>query len=191
MVVLAVLLLAPTAVAVRSTTSGTALTGDPAGLQLARQVNRSYTKVPAVRVEVSAQGALVVRFTLILRNGVAVAAQALVNEGSAEPTLLVRRENEGTFVRDANRSCWRSVPSTDPQALTDVGKPILSGPGRLSKPRAAGDTITMTLTAQGQTARVVVDRKSSRLRRLDAPGYVGRFTSLAKGPTLPVPKPRC
>ena len=30
-----------------------------------------------------------------------------------------------------------------------------------------------------------------RLRRLEAPGYLARFTSLATRPTLPVTKPRC
>lgn len=189
--VLAGLLLVPAAAAVRGATSAPALTGDPAGLRLARQVNRSYANVPAVRVDVSAGGALVGRFTLIVRNGVTVAEQASVSEGSTQPTLLVRRENEGTFVRDANRSCWRFVPAGDPQALTGVGKAVLSGNGRVSKPRVAGDTIVMTLTTQGQTARVVVDRKTSQLRRMEAPGYVARFTSLAKRPTLPVPKPRC
>jgi hypothetical protein len=184
-------LLVPTAAAVRASTSAPALTGDPAGLLLARQVNRSYTKVPAVRVEVAAGGAFVGRFTLVLRNGVTVAEQALVNEGSAKPTLLVRRENAGTFVRDANRSCWRFVPAGDPQALTGVGKEMLSATGRVSKPRVAGDTITMTLTTQGRAARIVVDRKTARLRRMDAPGYVARFTSLANAPALPVTKPRC
>jgi hypothetical protein len=186
--ILAGLLLVPTAAAVRASTS---LTGDPAGVRLAKQVNRSYASVPAVRVDVAAGGALVGRFTLVLRNGVTVAEQASVSEGSTQPTLLVRRENEGTFVRDANRSCWRFVPASDPQALTDVGDAVLAGDGRLSKPRTTGDTITMTLTTQGQTARVVVDGKTSRLRRLEAPGYVARFTSLAKRPTLPVTKPRC
>jgi hypothetical protein len=154
-------------------------------------VNRSYANVPAVRVDVTAQGAVVGRFTLVMRNGVAVAEQALVSEGSARPTQLVRRENEGTFVRNPSLSCWRFVPAADPQALTDVGKEMLNGGGRVSKPRVSGDTITMTLTTQGQTARVVVDRTTSRLRRIDASGYAARFTTLAKSPTLPVPKPRC
>lgn len=189
--ILAALLLAPAAGAVRTSTFAPALTGDPAGLQLARQVNRSYANVPAVRVEVSAAGGLVGRFTFLLRNGVTVAEQALVNEGGAQPTLLVRRENAGTFVRDPDRACWRFVPSGDPQALTDVGQPVFAADGRVSKPRVAGDAISMTLTAQGRTLRVVVDRKTSRLRRLEAPGYSARFTSLAKLPTLPAPRPRC
>ena len=127
-------LIAPAAAAVRSSASGPALTGDPAGLQLVRQVNRSYAKVPAVRIVVTAEGELLGRFTLILRDGVTVAEQALVDEGVPPLTLLVRREKEGTFAR-TNRSCWLFVPAGDPQALTDVGKPILPGDGRVSKPR--------------------------------------------------------
>ena len=188
---LAGLLLVPAAAAIRSSTSPPALTGDAAGLRLVRQVNRFYADVPAVRVDVTAGGTLVGLFTLVLRNGVTVAEQARVNEGSTQPTVLVRRENAGTFVRDANRSCWRFVPTNDPQALTGVGKAILSGPGRVSKPRVTGDTITVTLTVQGRTARVVVDRTTSRLLRMDAPGYSARFTSLAKRPALPAPQPRC
>lgn len=188
------LLLASTAAAVRSSTSGPALTGDPAGLQLVRQVNRSYTSVPAVRVDIAIAGGLVLRFTEVLRNGVVVAEQALARVGGAQPTVLVRRENEGTFVRDPNSSCWRFVPTSDPQALTDVGDPMLAGPGRVSKPRVTGqngENFTMTLTRQGEAAEVVVNRKTSRLFRVYAPGYIARFTSLAKRPTLLVPKPRC
>jgi hypothetical protein len=187
----ALLLIAPTAAAVRSSASGPSLTGDPAGRELARRVNRSYANVPAVRVEAAVQGALVVRFTLVMRNGVTVAEQALVDEGSEPPTLFVRRESEGTFVRDPDRSCWRFVPASDPQALTDVGAPMLPGPGRVSRPRVTGDTIVLPLTSQGRTARFVIDRKTSRLRRMDAGGYTARFTTLAKRPTLPVPKPLC
>ena len=183
-------LIAPAAAAIRSSTSAPVLTGDPAGLQLVRQVNRSYAKVPAVRSVVTAEGELLGRFTLLLRDGVTVAEQALVNEGVPPLALLVRREKEGTFVR-TDRSCWLFLPAGDPQALTDVGKPILPGDGRVSKPRIAGDTITMTLTRLGHTAQVVVDRKTFRLRRLEAPGYLARFTSLATRPTLPVTKPRC
>jgi hypothetical protein len=193
-VVLAALLLAPAAAAVvRSSTSGPALTGDATGLQLVRQVNRSYKNVPAARIQITGQGGtLAIQFTVILRDGVAIATQALVT-AAGEKGILVRRENEGTFSRDPNSSCWRFLPPNDPQALTGVGKPILSGPGRVSKPRVAGDTITMTLTAStGQTSRVVVDRKTSRLRRMNgAPDYLARYTSLAKRPTLAVPKPRC
>lgn len=191
MTALVALLAAPAAAAVRSSTAGAPLTGDPAGLRLAREVNRAYADVPGVRVDVASNGAVVVRFTLVLRNGVAVAEQALVDEGAERPTLLVRRESEGTFVRDANRSCWRSVPKSDPQELTDVGGPMLSGPGRVSKPRVAGGTVTLTLTREGRTSRLVVDRKTSRLRSMDAGRMVARFTSLARRPALPLPKPLC
>jgi len=191
-VVVAGLLLVPAAAAIRSSTSGPALTGDAAGLELARQVNRSYASVPGVRLVVTdPDGVLFVRFTLVLREGVVVAAQALVNEGGAKRSLLVRRESQGTFVRDPDHSCWRFVPAGDAQALTDVGKPMLSGPARVSRPRVAGDTMTMTLNAQGQTARYVDDRKTSRLLRIDVTGLIARYTSLATRPTLPVPKPRC
>jgi hypothetical protein len=102
----------------------------------------------------------------------------------------VRREREGTYAR-TDRSCWLLMPRGDPHALTDVGKPILHFDGRVSKPKIADDTITMMVTRLGTTAQVVVDRKTSRLRRIEAPGYIASFTSLARRPTLPVTKPRC
>jgi hypothetical protein len=185
------LLAVPTAAAVRASTSGPPVTGDPAGVRLARDVNRAYANVPGVRVDVTADGELFARFTLVMRKGVVVAEQALVYEGSGRPTLLVQRENEGTWARDSGRACWRYVPKGDPQALTDVGTSMFPSPGRVSKPRATGGTITVTQTAKGQTARLVIDRKTLRLRRMDAAGAVVRFTNLAKRPKLPVPKPRC
>jgi hypothetical protein len=187
--VVALLTLAPAAGGVPTSTAPT-LSGDAAGLRLVRQVNRSYAAVSAVRLEVAA-GGFIGRFTLVMRNGVVVAEQALVDEGGSEATLLVRREHQGTFVHNPNRDCWRSVPASDPQALTDVGKPLLSGPGRVSRPRIAATTITLTITREGHAARAVIDKRTMHLRRFEAVGYLARFTNLSKRPALPTPVPHC
>jgi len=187
----AVLALAPVAGAVRAPATSPTLSGDPVGLRLVRQVNRSYANVPAVRLDMTAVG-LAARFTLILRNGTVVAERALVDEGASDPTLFVRREHEATFVHNPNRNCWRFVPTGDPQALTDVGKPVLSGAGRVSRPRHAATTVTLTITRQGKAARAVIDKRTLHLLRYEASrGYVARFTNLAKRPTLPSTRPRC
>ena len=187
--VVAALMLAPAAGAVRASAVPT-LTGDAAGLRLVRQVNRSYATVPAVRIEVTG-GGFTGRFSSVLRNGIVVAQQVLIDEGAPEPTRLVRREHEGTFVHDPNRDCWRFIPKSDPQALTDIGKPLLSGPGQVSRPRIAATTITVTVTSQGHAMRVVIDKRTMRLRRYEADGYLARFTNLSKRPALPTTQPRC
>jgi hypothetical protein len=186
--VVALLTLAPAAGAVH-TSAVPALTGDAAGLRLVRQVNRSYETVPAVRLAVAAGGSSH-RFTLVMGNAVVVAEQALVDEGLPDRTLLVRREHQGTFVR-TDRDCWLFVPKSDPQALTDVGKPLLSGPGRVSRPRIAATTITVTITSQGHAMRAVIDKRTMHLLRFEATGFVAHFTNLSKRPALPTTQPRC
>ena len=187
--VAALLTLAPAAGAVR-VAAVPPLSGDAAGLRLVRQVNRSYATVPAVRLE-GAGGGLSARFTLVMRNGVVVAEQALVDEGLPELTLLVRREHQETVAHDPDRDCWTFIPKSDPQALTDVGKSLLSGPGRVSRPRVGATTVTVTITMQGQTLRAVIDKRTMHLRRFEATGYVARFTNLTKAPALPTTQPRC
>ena len=187
--VVACLTLAPAAGAVRAS-AVPALSGDAAGLRLVGQVNRSYATTPAVRIEV-AGGGFTGRFTSVMRNGVVVAQQAIVDEGVPERTLLVRREHQGTFVHDPDRDCWTFIPKSDPQALTDIGKPLLSGPGRVSRPRIAATTITLTITWEGQAMRAVIDKRTMHLRRFEATGYVARFTNLSKRPALPTSQPRC
>ena len=189
-VALVVLLtLAPAAGAVRSSAAPT-LTGDAAGLRLVREVNRSYASVPGVRIEV-AGGGFTGRFTSVMRNGVVVAQQVLVEAGAPEPTRLVRREHQGTFLHDPSRDCWRFMPKTDRQALTDIGKPMLSGPGRVSGPQIAATTATLTITSQGHAMRVVIDKRTMHVRRYEATGYLARFTNLSKRPALPTTQPHC
>jgi hypothetical protein len=184
------LVLASVAGAVRTPLAVPTLSGDPAGLRLVRQVNRSYASVPAVRLELTA-GSFAAVFTFSMRNGIVVAERALVDEGAPTPTLLVRREHEGTFVHDPHRDCWRSLPPADPQALTDVGKPVLSGAGTVSRPRYAATTITLAITRSGRTARAVIDKRTLHLRRYEARGYLARFSTLARRPALPRTLPRC
>jgi hypothetical protein len=187
--VIAVLTLAPAAGAVPASAVPT-LSGDAAGLRLVRQVNRSYATVPAVRIEV-AGGGFTGRFSSVLRNGVVVAQQVLVDEGAPEPTQLVGREHQGTFLHSPSGDCWRFIPKSDPQALTDIGKPMLSGPGQVSRPRIAATTITLTITSQGHAMRAVIDKRTMHLRRYEAAGYLARFTNLSKRPALPTTQPRC
>jgi hypothetical protein len=175
-------------------TARSGLTGDPAGIRLAAQVNRSYAHVPGVRIDVGGGvggSSLSVRFTFVLRSGVAVAEHAMVDQGADGRSALVRTGNQGTFARDPGRSCWRFVPKTDPQALTDIGEPVLSDVGRVSRPRVSGDMFVLPIATHGLTMRAFVDRGTSQLRRLEAPGYLARFTTLRTKPVVPATKPRC
>ena len=174
-------------------TARSALTGDPAGVRLVKQVNRSYAHVPGIRIDVGGGSGVAIRFTFALRSGLAVAQHAIVDQGASGQTVLVRLGNQGTFVRDPGRSCWRFVPKAkvDRQGLPDIGRPVLSDLGRVSRPRSSGDMFVLPITSNGLTLRAFIDRRTSQLRRLEAAGYSARFTTLRIRPVMPTAKPRC
>jgi hypothetical protein len=185
----ALLTLAPATAAVHASAAPT-LTGDAAGLRLVRQINRAYANVPGVWADADGKD-FAGRFTFVMRNGIVVAAQALVDQGAPQPRLLVRPENQGTFQRNRSRACWQFLPKDHSQALTDVGKPLLSGPGRVARPRVAAATITVTITTNGRAMHWVIDKRTMLLRGSTAVGFKADVTNLEKRPTLLATQPRC
>ena len=168
--------------------------GDRKAVALVAQANRSYARVPAVRVDAVVFDTSF-RFTLFLRNGVTWAEQAQVRTDDGEFTI-VGTVDGGSFVKDSGASCWRFVPKSDPQAMEDLGGPVLAGPGRLGRPRTVAGTIEIIATQQGgERMRIVLDRRTLRLKRvtyLSARGNMtARFTTLAAAPPLPATQPRC
>jgi hypothetical protein len=169
-------------------------TGDREAVALLARANRSYVRIPAVRIDAVVSDRTF-RFTLFLRKGVTWAEQARVRTDDDEINI-VGTIGGGSFLKDPGASCWRFVPKSDPQAMEDLGEPVLAGPGRLGRPRAIGGTIEIIATQQGgERMKIVLDRRTLTARRvtyLSARGNMtARFTTLRKAPTLPRAQPRC
>jgi hypothetical protein len=184
---------APVAIAAPAGAPG--FSGDRDAVALVARANRSYVRIPAVRIDAVVSGTSF-RFTLFLRNGVTWAEQARVRTDNGEINIVGTIDG-GSFVKDAGASCWRFVAKSDPQAMEDLGDPVLAGPGRLGRPRRAiAGTIEIMATQRGgERMKIVLDRRTLTVRRvtyLSARGNMtARFTTLRQAPTLPRAQPRC
>ncbi len=191
-VVAAFAVCAPVAIAAPAGAPG--FSGDREALGLVARANRSYARIPAVRIDAVVSDATF-RFTLFLRNGVTWAEQARVRTDEGEVNI-VGTIGGGSFVKDAGASCWRFVAKSDPQAMEDLGDPVLAGPGRLGRPRTIAGTIEIIATQRGgERMKIVLDRRALTVRRvtyLSAGGNMtAHFTTLRRAPTLPRAQPRC
>jgi hypothetical protein len=169
--------------------------GDPRGLALLERVRTAYAAVPAVSVTARI-GAHPIRFTLVLRRGVVVAEQLVSGEG-AGATLLVAHGSGSTLAREPGSSCWRALPSSDPQALDDLGRRFPELPGmRVGAPHATPTGWALPITGPGGPYTYAVDRGSGLLRSITvrSPGGAPIFEHVSRlraRPTLLTAAPRC
>lgn len=89
------------------------------------KVHRAYLHVPAVELTVVPGKSTLRfprRFVLVLRSGVVVAEE--FTRSGRDETSLVARRRQPTYSRPAGAKCWRRLPSSNPQTLTDIGIPF-------------------------------------------------------------------
>jgi hypothetical protein len=202
---LAALCLAATAAAVLPTISASsssrpaerssrwAFSGDHQAIALIERVNKSYRNVRTVRIRATFSG-VSIDFTLHLRTGIVWGEQAVIRTASGTTTLsgTTRR---GTYVRDAGRRCWRFVPRGDHQALADLGKPVLTGPGQLKPPVPSHwGRVLIDVVRSGHTVeRIVVNHHTHRVVIISTaqPHAIFWFATPHRAPALPSPNPRC
>jgi hypothetical protein len=113
------------------------LTGGPASLAARRavrglttkalfaQVHRSYLHVPAVEMSALPRESTLRfprRFVFVLHKGQVVAEE--FTRSGRDATTLVARTFRHTYARPAGATCWRRLPSSNPQTLLDVGVPF-------------------------------------------------------------------
>jgi hypothetical protein len=173
----------------------TAPRGNAAGLALLARVEKAYRRVPAVVMNGDA-GSLHVRFTLLLRRGVAVAEEFAGGAGSGT-TTLVRRGSGPTWVRDPGATCWRSVARHASQDLDDVGLPFpdTSG-GIVGRPTRRGSLWLLPLRSKdGGSYSIHIAARNLHIVAETGLTSGRRFTelvlTLTRRPPLPVPRPTC
>src|SRR5438067_545868 len=101
-------------------------TGDPKGLALLARVQRAYRAVPAIGIALRL-GTTNFDLKLVLRSGVGLAEQIVVQTPSGTTTLVARRGGP-TWAREPGKSCWQRLPASDSQSIDDLGLPFPSQP---------------------------------------------------------------
>ena len=167
-------------------------TGNPQGVALLAKINRAYQRVGAIGV-VATSPHLKVAFTMRLTGGIVTSEQAIYTSGSSKAVLV--GSLAGTYARDAGTSCWRFVRASDPQALADLGHPVVAGPGRVDKPVVRGSEAEIVIH-QGQYRKaLVVDLAKLRIRHgaFASPKGQGtlQFSEFASAPRLLATRPHC
>lgn len=174
---------------------------DPRGLALLAQINKAYTHVPGVKIGLTFNGVSVGSFTEVLRKDTVVAEQ-FVGSSSAGTTMLVAPEGSPTFAREPGSTCWKALPSKNPQTLTDIGHPTsILGIGTLKgivvgPPIAGLDGDETLRIVQGATSSfLIINGKTLLIQRVDAstPGKLAEeyISNLTSTPKLLKPGPRC
>jgi hypothetical protein len=94
-------------------------------------------------------------------------------------------------------ACWRLVPASDPQALTDIGDRFPPYPkGAVVKvPRRTQNGWSLRVAANGKSSTFAIDRKTFLVRSITAreagQHLEEHISNLASTPNLPSPRPRC
>jgi len=116
--------------------------GSRDAIALLTRISRTYQRVPGV--EMSSTQPASARLSLWLCSGT-ITGEEFITAGSV-PSTLVAEGNATTFIRDTSEGCWRRLPASDPQNLTNIGEPFPFDydPKVGSGPRsAAGPQITV------------------------------------------------
>lgn len=174
-----------------------ATTRNAAGTELVARVIAAYQHVPGAVVIDRGDGETVT-FTQILKAEKVLGEQA-VSTLDGKTTVLVSRNGPPTFEKAPGTSCWRLLPRTSGQNLTDVGQPFLTHaltlPGiAIGAPRQTatgwavtavqdGTTVTFTVTHSMLLQSMVLVRSGQRAEV--------SIENLKRTPTLATPAPRC
>ena len=200
----------PTAVTVATTRTGThparpgpngsaagALRGSRRGLALLAEIEQAYRAVPAVIITAPIGGAPA-QFVIVLHDGVVVAEQFAGGQGRTA-TRLVAPEQSPTYALEPGTSCWRRLASSDPQALTDIGKrfpetfgetlitvagPVRRSTGLLLRLREGQSTTTFSIDAHTRLVDSITVTKGGR-------SITEHVQPLTAKPTLYSPAPAC
>jgi hypothetical protein len=174
--------------------------GDARGLALLARVQRAYEHVPAVATSATLQG-MNARFTLVLRQGVAV-AEEFVGVTSTGTTTLVARGAGPTYAREAGTSCWRRLAATDQQSLEDVGLRFPDGYKTTVKaPTRTGSEWLLPIHTEGRfpgeggTFVMHIDPKTHLIKsetgRAGGQPLINHIAALRQPSALPAPQPTC
>jgi hypothetical protein len=199
-VVLLAVVWAACAVGPASAAAGGSPTGNAQGLALLARVHRAYERVPAI-MTTARFGAVTTRFTLLLRDGVAV-SEEYVGKTPTGTTTLVANGSGPTYAREPGTNCWRRLLATDSQSLEDIGlrfpdafKTIVGAPTRSgsdwllpvrTENRSPGEGGSGTMHIDATTMLV-----NNETVRLHGQTLTDHIQALTHQPHLPSPQPTC
>lgn len=170
---------------------------NPAGAALLARVVGAYEHVPAA-VLVERSGSTTLTFTQILKHNTVV-SELLVARAAGATTVLVVRHGPPTYAKEPGTSCWRVLPKSSGQNLTDVGRPFLTHLFTLAglaidAPRRTSTGWVLTVSQAGATLHLAITR-SLLLRRMIGTQSGQRvdmdIENRATVPGLPTTTPRC
>lgn len=171
--------------------------GNAKGVQLLKRVEAAYRHVPAVRLT-GRSGQIRSRFFLLLRKGV-VTAEEYHGTAPNGVTILIARGTGPTYARQPGAGCWRSLPKSDPQSLTDLGERFPEAGKKtrwnVKAPRRAGAYWLLPVSQGGHRGTMRIYAKTFLLKSFTAVTSRGTVTehdqALTARPTLPTSRPRC
>lgn len=166
-------------------------TTDAQGAWLMSKVLEAYRHVPAVAITGSS-GALHVRFTILLRDGVIVGEQFVGSD-----TTLVGRAGGPTYAREPGTRCWRRLAQSDQQSFSDLGTHFPGIPHmRVHTPKRVGSVWLLPITAQGHDGTFRINASTLQIESVTVKTADGRTAvehdrALAHAPALVTPRPLC
>jgi hypothetical protein len=173
------------------------VSGDPAGIALARRVNARYANVPGVASDI--KGALggvsgangVAQIRLV--DGKSRVISAKLTIGGKPVAVILNRT--GVYTKVAGATCW--TRNTSPKALASLGDPAVSLRGvRFAKPVKSGTSLILKATDLlgqygGGVTEYTIDAKVFNLVSLTEGGSKMTFKALDKAPVIPRPRRIC
>ncbi len=173
------------------------VSGDPAGIALARRVNARYANVPGVASDI--KGALggvsgangVAQIRLV--DGKSRVISAKLTIGGKPVAVILNRT--GVYTKVAGATCW--TRNTSPKALASLGDPAVSLRGvRFAKPAKSGTSLILKATDLlgqygGGVTEYTIDAKVFNLVSLTEGGSKMTFKALDKAPVIPRPRRIC
>lgn len=169
-------------------------TGSPAGIALARKVDRYYAGAPGVRVRMRnvlggkpAVGQM--RFAIV-HDRVAGAVAEMTIAGKGRSSVVATPG--GSFIRVEGSSCWVDLgPAGFGQESTPTD---LSRSGRFSRPRRQGAALLLSRIARDGEHAFRIDARTGRIleiRQDGAPSVLTDMERLSEAPEIPSPEPLC
>ncbi len=166
-----------------------ALTGNPKGVALAKQVNAAYASVAGLAEDrTSSAGGTLTR--LFATTGGKVTGVREIEVAGAVTTRKISRP-EALYTKSGTATCWtKGAPQP-----SDFGE-ILSQ-GVTSAPNVAGAVTTFSLTSNGSAARFKIDSKTKMLASATyataagKPSATSTFRLLSPAPVIDAPTPLC
>ncbi|MBV8429603.1 MAG: hypothetical protein JO244_00450 [Solirubrobacterales bacterium] len=168
---------------------------NPFGVALIKRSEKAYARIPGVSLA-GRVGAVSLHFVMVLHDG-RVVAESFTGHQDTQTTQLVAPHGAVTFVRAPGSGCWKGLPASAPQALSDVSHrfPYFDPQAQILVPQQVASGWAVNAAEKGQLEAFVLGARSYLVRTAVAVKAGVRLTmpvqNLSQAPQLPLPEPRC